>query len=240
MLKNKYNHELFLLSYAALKSKSLSLSKLEFDAINIVADWAKKFLCSPHSDLGRSGVVCPFVKSAIDFHDSIFFSSLVPPTLSIKTIEPVLLAYRQWFEELEPLSKKKRNFKAIVIVLPSIPTDNSGVELIEQIHTKLKPSFVHSSLMLGQFYPTCNASGLHNANFRPLRSPIPLFVIRHMQITDLAFLVNNEDFIRSYCKTFNINSATELKKLVCHIPKLPDNWNYFVTKAFEELPAIAS
>lgn len=54
----------------------------------------------------------------------------------------------------------------------------------------MKPSFVEAGMMLGEFYSENESPGLYNPDFRPLRSPIPLFVYRRLVPNDLVFLKN--------------------------------------------------
>src|SRR5206468_1894821 len=62
-------------------------------------------------------------------------------------------------------------------------------------------------LMLGQFHMKNEEPGLHNVNFRPLQSPIPLLAVRFMVMADLPFLTRQADppvlrlrFIKGYLK----------------------------------------
>jgi hypothetical protein len=47
-------------------------------------------------------------------------------------------------------------------------------------------------LLVGEFHAANANPGLHNPDFRPLRSPVPMLAIRHLVESDLAFL--NRDF----------------------------------------------
>jgi hypothetical protein len=53
----------------------------------------------------------------------------------------------------------------------------------------LKKDFVEKGLMLGEFHASNESPGLRNAEFRPLRSPIPMLAMRHMVDSDLPFLL---------------------------------------------------
>lgn len=57
-------------------------------------------------------------------------------------------------------------------------------KLMNGLHKTLKPFFVESELMIGGFHPVANKPGLHNPNFRPFLSPVPLLAIRFMVSSD--------------------------------------------------------
>jgi hypothetical protein len=71
-------------------------------------------------------------------------------------------------------------------------------DYINGLHHRLKPSFVASGMMLGEFFHSCEKPGLRNPEFRPLRSPLPLLVIRPMVRQDIVFLSDRMEFIRAY------------------------------------------
>ena len=66
-------------------------------------------------------------------------------------------------------------------------------ELIDGTKQALKPEFVRSGLMLGEFHADNRQPGLHNEEFHPLRSPVPMLVMRQMVPSDFAFLSRAED-----------------------------------------------
>ncbi|MEO0867043.1 MAG: DUF6875 domain-containing protein, partial [Cyanobacteria bacterium J06642_11] len=81
----------------------------------------------------------------------------------------------------------------------------------DRIQRRLKPFFVEKRLMLGEFYPGNQSPGLHNPDFRPLQSPVPMLVIRSMTEPDLPFLSRTSDapavrikFLESYVKQMSI------------------------------------
>jgi hypothetical protein len=169
-------------------------------------------------------------------HNSLYFTRIRTPDLDLdlEATKQQLIGYRDWFFDLRPKGLVKRNFKAILALLPDLSGHPRQTEFIETLHRELKPSWVERGLMLGQFYPECDAEGLHNPDFRPLRTPEPLFVMRHMQLTDLPFLVKTEQYIRSYCRTFEVTTQTELEMRIseAHIPKLPRDWELCMSRVF--------
>jgi hypothetical protein len=86
--------------------------------------------------------------------------------------------------------------------------------LIDVSKERLKPLFVNDGLMLGEFHELNESPGLHNPDFRPLRSPIPLLAIRRMVYSDIVFLNRPSDpperrirFLEAY-----LNPANTLRK----------------------------
>ena len=65
--------------------------------------------------------------------------------------------------------------------------------------------------MIGPFYPESVHPGLHSEEFRPFASPVPLLVIRGMQLLDLPFLCREPATLREYCRNFRISSPDDLE-----------------------------
>lgn len=236
MLTDNRQSSLFLLTPEELTDESDAFDDIDLAPMRTMLDWARSYLFNSDKRQGRTGPVCPFIRPGLENHRSLYFTRIQTPDLDhdLEATKRQLVAYRDWFLELRPTGRVKRNFKAILALLPDLSGHPRQTEFIEAIHQELKPSWVERGLMLGQFYPDCDAEGLHNADFRPLRSPEPLFVMRHMQLTDLPFLVKTEQFIRSYCRTFDVRTRTELEGRIsdAHIPKLPRDWELCMKRVF--------
>jgi hypothetical protein len=172
-------------------------SSSDIAELNVIKNWITNFLCAPHPDLGRSGEVCPFTREAIQ-KDSIFFTVETSSTLENDKEIKKLTEQITVFKELETNNAEK--YKVIINAYPNISADD--YVNIEQIQKQLKPLFVDQCLMIGQFYPGCREKGLWNDQFFPLDSPEPFLAIRHMAITDIAFLMSNETFLNKYLQVF--------------------------------------
>ena len=151
-----------------------------------VTKWTETFLAKPHPDLGRSGPVCPFLPRALQL-DAIRLAVIRSKNLNQQQLEEVVKHYRDHFLELEPKQGELAFYKAIMLVFPDVAEEEAS-ELIDQVQQKLKPFFVQAGLMIGEFHKRNESPGLHNPNFRPLRSPIPMLAIRFMTESDLPFL----------------------------------------------------
>jgi hypothetical protein len=170
------------------------------------SQWLKTFLARPHPDLGRPGTVCPFVPKAINL-DYIRLRVIRSHNLVQQQVVNIVLPYLNTFLELEPTEPEDSLHKAILLVFPDISHEDAP-RLIDSVQKQLKPLFVESGLMLGEFHKRNQTPGLHNPNFRPLRSPIPMLAIRFMVESDLSFLESADDlnlrirYLEAYLKRF--------------------------------------
>ena len=167
-----------------------------------VLDWMHAFLARAHPELGRKGAVCPFVPMSLE-QDSIWMAEIADANATVDTISAVISQYRDLFLATEPTSGPDTINKAFVVVFPNLGPDGAGV--VDEVQNRLKRDFVELGLMLGEFHAANQSPGLCNADFRPLRSPIPMLAMRHMVDSDLPFLLRyvyapaeRSSFLRSY------------------------------------------
>lgn len=167
-------------------------------AIETIAAWTHEYLCRPHPDLGRQGVVCPFVPPSLRRNTYWFALIEGAAELSDDALRARVLAYRDWFVRLEPTTEPASTFKTILVLFPDLSPE-LGVTLIDRIHARLKTEFLSQGLMLGEFHdPPPDKPGLRNSNWRPLSSPVPLLVIRVMVTMDFWFLRDDPRFVQAY------------------------------------------
>jgi len=181
--------------------------------------WVRGFLAKPHPDLGRSGPVCPFLPRALQF-DSIQLAIVHTKGAVKETIEDIVKRYRDVFLELEPQSGELAIYKSLLLIFPDV-NEIEAPEIIDSIQQKLKPFFVEEGLMIGEFHRRNKSPGLHNPNFYPLRSPVPMLAIRFMTESDLPFLQRVTDqphlriqYLEAYLKRLGtvIGDNTKLVK----------------------------
>jgi hypothetical protein len=179
------------------QAELLSWANSHSDSLSSIKNWVTDFLCKPNPLLGRSGAVCPFASEAIR-RDSIFFTIDEANILNFDREMEKLIAQIQQFKELKV--NNADDYKVIMNAYPYVvPQEYEKIELLQK---RLKPLFVEESLMIGQFYPGCREKALWNNQFFPLDSPICLLVIRHMAITDIAFLTSEPAFLNKYMNVF--------------------------------------
>lgn len=166
----------------------------DLEVLNAVLNWVDSFLARPHSQLGRAGKVCPFVPEALS--RSALKLTIVRLANDAKNdpseLERITLLVRDRFLEGEDADASANIYRSLILIFPDVSQEEAPL-LIDGVQKKLKAEFVKDGLMLGEFHPLNNASGLRNPEFRPLRSPIPLLAIRHMVESDIDFLNRPND-----------------------------------------------
>ncbi len=179
-----------------------------------ISDWIRNFLAKPHPDLGRSGKVCPFVPHSLK-SDTIQLAVIRPKTNIQEDVEGIVKGYRDVFLQTEPTFGDTAIYKVFLLLFPDVNVEHTSA-LIDDVQKKLKPFFVEAGLMLGEFHMRNQSPGLHNPNFRPLRSPIPMLAIRFMVEQDLPFLKLSGDepqirikYLEMYLKRFANNFKDE-------------------------------
>ena len=184
-----------------------------------ITAWVNAFLARDHPDLGRSGAVCPYIPHALKCNN-IQMSVIRTQNLDLAQIEDIVENYRSVFLETATTAKEIAVYKAFLLIFPDVDTE-AATQIIDPIQQKLKPLFVESGLMIGEFHRRTESPGLHNSNFRPLRSPTPLLAIRFMNELDLPFLQSPDNphlrirYLEAYLKQFHnqIQDQTKLQKI---------------------------
>jgi hypothetical protein len=161
------------------------------DALRIVCDWILSFVNKPHPSLGRLGVVCPFVPSALN-RNTLWLAVAPEECRSSEDICHLLHEYKKIYQSRVARIGHLRDFASLILAFPRLVDEDAGA-LIQDVHRRTKPSVVAAGMMLGEFYPESRSPGVHNPEFYPLRSPMPLFVFRQMVENDLVFLVSPLD-----------------------------------------------
>ena len=157
--------------------------------------WLKDRLCNGDPALGRKGAVCPFSKRSM--RQRLFWIS---PYLKRSTNAAEVFSYMMKMRGLFIENRGDNShevFRTYVVAFPFITLTDTA-ELIDQTHAQLKPFFMNSGLMIGQFHDNCNIGGVHNPNFMALHSPIPLFVIRNIVLNDYLLLKDDPKYLKVY------------------------------------------
>ncbi|MCF3122455.1 hypothetical protein IPZ68_22515 [Streptomyces arenae] len=171
-----------------------------------IVRWAAEYLSRPHPEVGRKGHVCPFAKASMNREQFYLAVESGIPKSSAETAE-VLRGYRDWFVELARPQGSSAQYTTILVLFPDLPRDRV-VEIIENTQELLKADYVSHGLMIGEFHDGPPAKGgLWNPEFRPLDSPVPMLVIRHMVPTDLPFLKDDPDQLAEYRRRYGKEAA---------------------------------
>jgi hypothetical protein len=173
-----------------------------------VARWSKDFLTNPHPALGRSGHVCPYVAATLR-EQRLLLTLLRHAATRPDEVDEVMLRLGQFFLELEPTAGRLAHRKTIIVLFQDLSALRAA-DVINGMHQRLKPHFLRQGLMLGEFYKESSKPGLHNPEFRPLRSDTPLLVIRAMVLTDIAFLSDDPSFVEAFLDHFGARGCVEV------------------------------
>lgn len=194
------------LARAISRSKLKERSSCTANSVSRVMSWMRNFVAKPHPLLGRNGAVCPFVPRALK-ENALKVESIDVRDLSKTEFDALVKSFLPIFESMEPSTGKSRLNKSLVIVIDGLEEGEQG-QYIEDAHNRLKLHFVERGLMLGEFHKFHGAHGVHNPDFRPLKSPVPMLVIRHMVKEDHMFLDRDcyesglrTKFVESYNRT---------------------------------------
>ncbi len=192
------------------------IEKFQKDLLYLIqtSEWIRNFLTKPHQDLGRSGKVCPYIPYSLKA-DTIQLAVIRSSTPSKHYMEEIVKGYKDIFLQIEPTAGEASIYKVILLLFPDVNIDDTPT-VIDDVQKKLKPLFVEAGLMLGEFHMCNQSQGLHNPNFRPLRSPIPMLAIRFMVESDLPFLnLSNDEpqlrikYLEAYLNRFANNFKEE-------------------------------
>ncbi|MGI5282054.1 DUF6875 domain-containing protein [Nonomuraea polychroma] len=179
--------------------------------LRAVVAWARAYLCRPHAELGRRGPVCPYAQASLD--RGTFLLAVQPGGgHTVASLSTLLAPYRDWFLDLAPRGGAAAQSTTILVLLPGM---RDARQVIDAAQRELKDAYVVHGLMIGEFHDgPPDKSGLWNPDFRPLHSPVPMLVIRHMVPTDLPFLVSDETHLAAYRDLFGEQVPGHLRDLV--------------------------
>jgi hypothetical protein len=179
--------------------------------LRLIAAWAEEFLNAPNGGLGRRGAVCPYTRASMDNHS--FLLASAGDERDLRAVESMVKGYRRWYLELlDQTDAARRHLLTVLLVLPGL--DRTDADPLDVLQRRLKDAFVREGLMVGQFHPRCAQGGLWNADFRPLRAPIPLLAIRRMVASDLPFLLNSPDHLTAYLDRFAPDIPAHVRRLL--------------------------
>jgi len=157
--------------------------------------WARSYLVSPDPDLGRRGPVCPYTQPAL--HRDLFHLAMSAGA----DVQDAVNCLRTWYvTTASALPTADRELLTVLLVLPHL--DHVDPTPLDDLQREAKDDFVDNGLMIGQFHPTCEAPGLWNPHFHPLRAPIPLLAIRKLVVFDLPFLIDRKNHLESFLRQF--------------------------------------
>ena len=181
--------------------KVLLWSAAEVDSGNVAPEltrvlaWACSYLVSHSPELGRRGPVCPYTQPALQ--RDLFYLAMSAGV----DVQDAVDCLRTWYETAaSAMPTTDRELLTVLLVLPHLdPVDPTP---LDDLQREAKDDFVDHGLMIGQFHPACEAPGLWNPHFRPLRAPVPLLAIRKLVVFDLPFLLDKRNHLESFLRRF--------------------------------------
>jgi len=189
------------------------------DLFRAGCDWIRSYLAQPHPQLGRAGNVCPFVAPALA-KDSLRIAVVRLSSIGDKRtqiVNAVKLHCNAFLSLVTP--GETHILHATLVLFPDVSSEEAP-DLIDCTKEELKASFIEQGLMLGEFHPRNESPGLHNPTFMPLRSPVPMLVIRRMVATDFVFLDRSEydnvtrlRYLETYLRVSCIPDSTSRKEV---------------------------
>lgn len=148
--------------------------------------WMQRFIMQPHADLGRKGAVCPFAKPAHE-ERALLFCSFDAAAMPFDAYIDTFMRVPRLFGRLSRERAEPSELLSLAVFPLGLQAD-AYYKYIDCAHTILKPFYMESGLMLGEFHPASSVPGAHSATFRPMRADLPLFVIRAIALHDILFI----------------------------------------------------
>ncbi|MDX7993093.1 DUF6875 domain-containing protein [Xenorhabdus littoralis] len=130
--------------------------------------------------------VCPVAKYS-HFSNSMFIGSLDASHRDRQRFIQEVRALIGLFDELKNYPNQDPTILSLVMVITSLPEDQY-IQWIDEVHSLLKPEFMQSFQMLGEFHSNSIVDSARVPGECPMRSPYPLFVVRAMHEHDHLFI----------------------------------------------------
>ena len=94
--------------------------QLTIDENLAVLCYLRGFLAKPHPLVGREGPVCPFIPQSL--RRNTLYIGIAKGVRRREDARQIMLTMADRFAKLEPTEGRARQFKAVIIVFPSIST----------------------------------------------------------------------------------------------------------------------
>lgn len=148
--------------------------------------WIKRFIMQPHPDLGRKGPVCPFAQPAHEAR-AMHFCALDVGEMSFDVFIDVMMRLTFSFDRVAANMSGRSDLLSLC-VFPRNLRAESYYKFVDYAHSMLKPFYMNAGLMLGEFHPLSAVRGAHSEMICPMRSDVPIFVIRSIALHDILFI----------------------------------------------------
>ncbi|MGY1785059.1 DUF6875 domain-containing protein [Geodermatophilus sp. SYSU D00698] len=171
----------------------------------------------PHEDLGRPGPVCPFVPGALSRRTLWLAPERIADGDGSRVVE-VLSGYRRRFLDTAPTDGDEVDHKVIVVVFPDLPADRAGSVFDDALRQLAVPAYTRDGIVFGPFYRGHEGTAIHNAGFRPFRSPVPFVFVRQGVLSDWKFFLDDHDWLDRWAKRFGPSAVHALAEQLRRSP----------------------
>jgi hypothetical protein len=172
------------------------------DALAVLADWMAESPMSGHVDLGRAGVVCPFLKKAALADTLRIGISQARPGDEDAVFALIRGSFGAMREIPEPPGRER--LSAIVYGFPNCAMPD-GVAMLGRVFKRHKYYSLARSVMMAFFHADSDAHGLWNPDFRPMRSPMPVLGMRYMVEQDAVFAARHHLMLGPYLLRYGVS-----------------------------------
>jgi ATP-grasp domain len=166
-----------------------------------VLRWASEYIARPHPSLGRGGAICPFMQPSLELGRFEVWQIDELDSDDLARLRRSTLEAARAFLNLYPIGAPKNSFASVALTFPRL----CGEQLLalDTLHDQLKTHLVaRYDLMSTPCHPFSRKPSVSNPDFAVFRSPVPLIVLRHLDVRDIRFLDTNERGFRRYHARF--------------------------------------
>lgn len=173
----------------------------DLNAIRKIKIYLDDFLTKPHPNLGRNGTVCPFMPMSLK--KNLSYIGVVKGSPDKETIHMLVGQMRETYLEIcQTVPEKDRQFVTMGMLFPDMKQDECP-EKIDEVQSSRKLEFIQQGLMLGSFHAQQAGAGLHNPEFKPFRTLIPMLAMHELTAHDIVFLKDAPpEYMRAYKAKF--------------------------------------
>lgn len=148
--------------------------------------WIQRFIMQPHPHLGRKGPVCPFAQPAHE-ERALHFCALDCGEMSFDVFIEIMMRLPPLYGRVAGKMSGRPDLLSLC-VFPRNLRAESYYKFIDCSHAMLKPFYMNVGLMLGEFHPLSAVRGARSKMISPMRSDVPIFVIRSIALHDILFI----------------------------------------------------
>ena len=208
--------DLFLIDDLQDPARTTELTGADREALQTVADWMRTYVIKPHPDLGRAGPVCPFVPVSLE-HDALWLVAEPLTDHDGPAVAERLDHYTRLLLDVAPTGGAAP-YPVIVVVFPRLPPDRAPA-LFEAVTQRLAlPAYADHGIIYGPFFPGHQGTAIHNANFRPFRSPVPFMFVRQTVVEDWEFFLDNDELFDLWARRFGPSATHALAQRLRRLP----------------------